>query len=175
MTWTVVFRWLTAEWGFLAFLLEALIGGAAGLWRFLRTVSIMMVGMFLASVFGGPRDAAFWIAAPFSVVLVCLFLWAVSLSRLLLFFPFPSCRNGRCRGISAYYWSLGTTYGRERWGVYRYRCCCGDEYIREGKRFFFVRPDGSKQPYMTLTDFRTWTPVERQEKRKEACPVRVER
>ena len=91
-----------------------------------------------------------------SVVFVLLLIWVLTLGNLLLRFPFPPCRQGRCRTIDAYTWIRGRIYGREKWNTYHYWCRCGDEYVREGKRFFQVLPDGTKKPYMMLAGFQKW-------------------
>jgi hypothetical protein len=163
---TILCRWLMAEWGFLAFLAYGFVG-VLSLPRYFVVVGWGLVGIALASILSGHGIVDFWIALPFTSLLVFLLVWAFLLGRLLLFFPFPPCRNGECRGIIAYQWPIGSIYGRVQWGVYDYWCRCGDEYIREGKRFFRVLPDGSKKPYMTLTGFRTWTPAVAEEGTKE--------
>jgi hypothetical protein len=163
----IFFGWLTDEsWGFLRFLADEWVGFPWSIGRFLAIGCWIGLGFGLARLFerlGLVRvSTAIQLVA---ILLVFLFVWAVSIGRLLLFFPFPSCCNGKCRDITAYEWRIGYIYGRKEWGVYHYRCRCGDEYIREGKRFLRVLPDGSKEPYMILTGFRKWekdkTPIKR--------------
>ena len=82
--------------------------------------------------------------------------WAIWLGRILLFYPFPACRLEKCRGIEDYRWSMDAIFGRVGRGVYLYSCKCGDEYIREGKRFMEILPDGNKRPHKILVGFRKW-------------------
>src|SRR5258708_290639 len=62
--------------------------------------------------------------------------WAITLGRILLFFPLPLCRQGKCQRFGKdYVWRKGTVYGKCKWGVYLYKCRCGDQYLRRGKKF----------------------------------------
>jgi|SRR5580658_5407114 hypothetical protein len=84
-------------------------------------------------------------------------LWAVLLGRLLLWFPLPICRRGRCHRFGKdYEWRSGTIYGWEGKGLYLYVCKCGDKYIRRAGRFMEVLPDGTRRPYQKLVGFRRW-------------------
>lgn len=80
-------------------------------------------------------------------VIVSCVTWAIVLSRNLLLMPFPACRHGKCRTFRDYVWKRGTIYGWEKGGIFRYRCRCGDEYIRDGNRFLEVLSDGTTRPY----------------------------
>jgi hypothetical protein len=82
--------------------------------------------------------------------------WGLVVGRILLLFPFPACRQGKCRGFQQFAWKRGTIRGWEGWGVYRYQCRCGDQYIRRGRRFRQILPDGKELPYKRLIGFRTW-------------------
>jgi hypothetical protein len=83
--------------------------------------------------------------------------WAVLVGRLQIFFPLPLCRHGKCEGYNDYYWKTGTICGWEWWGIYRYRCkCANDEYIRKGRQFMLVLPDGATVPFRKLYGFRKW-------------------
>jgi hypothetical protein len=82
--------------------------------------------------------------------------WAVIVGRILVLYPFPVCRQGKCRGFRQFAWRLGTIHGWEEWGLHRYRCQCGDQYIRRGRRFNQLLPDGKELPYKRLVGFRTW-------------------
>ena len=76
---------------------------------------------------------------------------------LLLFFPLPFCRRGKCQAFGQdYIWRLGTLFGYETKGTYSYKCACGDIYIRNGARFMELLPDGTRRPYKRLVDFREW-------------------
>jgi hypothetical protein len=83
--------------------------------------------------------------------------WAILLGRIVLLFPFPICREGKCRGLNGYVWKKGTLYGSKKGGLYRYRCRCGREYVRKGRKFMEVGSEGVAQPYKKLTGFREWT------------------
>jgi hypothetical protein len=157
---SIYLRWLTAEWGFIRFLMDGYIGWLFWPWRLLTAIWWGGLGAFIATMLNNYKIISFWIAIPFTISGVFFIIWIVSLSRLLLFFPFPICRNGKCCDINTYCWTFGSIYGRQKWGVYFYQCHCGDEYIRDGKKFYLLHPDGSKQPYMELTSFRTWTPAD---------------
>lgn len=80
----------------------------------------------------------------FAISIVLVALWAVLLSRILLFFPFPTCRRGCCSTIEDYNWDMGRLYGRERWGVYSYTCRCGDRYERVGRTFVSIDEAGTR-------------------------------
>jgi len=82
--------------------------------------------------------------------------WAVLLGRILLLFPFPTCKDGKCRGLKGYVWEKGTVYGWERGGLYRYRCRCAREYVRKGRKFMEVGSDGVTLPHKKLAGFREW-------------------
>jgi hypothetical protein len=82
--------------------------------------------------------------------------WAVLVGRILVLFPLPVCRRGKCRGFRQYTWRKGTIRGWEEWGVYLYRCKCGDLYIRRGRQFIQLLPDGKERPYKKLVAFQTW-------------------
>lgn len=86
-----------------------------------------------------------------------IFTWAITVGRLRLFYPLPLCRCGKCQDYNDYDWPLGTVYGREWGGIYRYRCHCQkDEYVRKGSKFMIVLRDGTTKPFMKLASFRTW-------------------
>jgi len=73
--------------------------------------------------------------------------WLILVTQNLFLMPFPECRRGKCHSFRDYVWKRGTIYGREKGGIFRYRCKCGDEYIRDGKRFMQVLSDGTTRPY----------------------------
>jgi hypothetical protein len=113
---------------------------------------VFLLADFLKKSWGiGP-----WIGYSIGFVIVFFLSWAILLGHILLFFPFPSCRQRKCHSIDDYTWNIGSFLGREGWGVYSYKCECGNEYVREGKRFMEVLPDGTKRPYKKLIGFRKW-------------------
>lgn len=85
-----------------------------------------------------------------------LLTWLVLVSKYLLLKPFPECRRGKCRTFRGYIWKRGTIYGREKGGEFRYRCRCGDEYVRSGCRFLLVLKDGTLLPYKRHESGKTW-------------------
>ncbi len=104
------------------------------------------------------------------VLFVALFIWAIQLGRLRLFYPFPLCRQGKCRTYRDYTWDVRTIYGRVGWGCYVYRCSCDDHYFRRGKRFMEIVPPEDLEasgeiamaevitrPYKRLTGLRQWS------------------
>jgi hypothetical protein len=73
-----------------------------------------------------------------------------------LFIHFPHCRNGKCSQPSDYMWLAGTFYGCEGWRKFRYRCRCGDIYLRKGRHFMEVLPDGTLRLYKKQIGFGKW-------------------
>lgn len=125
--------------------------------RLLVTTSWIGCGALLAKDMGtawGPVGYCFGFALGFIGAFVLT--WAFLLGRFLLFFPFPSCQRGKCNRVADYVWKKGSIYGYEKGGIYRYKCRCNDEYIRRGKRFLEVLPDGTARPYKRLIGFRKW-------------------
>lgn len=86
-----------------------------------------------------------------------LFTWIITVGRLRLFYPLPLCQQGKCKDYDDYDWPVGTVYGREWGGIYRYRCNCHkDEYIRKGNKFLIVLSNQTTEPYKKLAGFRAW-------------------
>jgi hypothetical protein len=90
------------------------------------------------------------------ILIAFLLTWLIVLSRNLLLMPFPECRRGKCRTYRGYVWKRGTLYGREKGGIFRYRCKCGDEYIRDGNRFLQVLSDGTTRSYKKYEGGKKW-------------------
>jgi hypothetical protein len=152
--WNLLFA---RPWGWGEFLGDALFGGHASAARFLRTLCFFSAIFLMANRLKRLWGVEYWIGYPVGFVVVFLLAWAVLLGRILLLFPFPSCRHGKCHSIDDYTWNWGSLFGREAWGVYYYKCKCGHQYIREGKRFMEILSDGTKCPYKKLIGFRKWT------------------
>ena len=90
-----------------------------------------------------------------SCLTVFLALWVFQLGRILLFYPFPTCRKGKCYSIDDYSWHVPTIY------------------VRYGVKFMEVLPDAPRLngahwkkpiladdatlPYKKLTGFRQWS------------------
>lgn len=103
-------------------------------------------------------------------LLIAFVLWVLLLGQILLFYPFPSCKQGQCSTIADYKWDARFIYGRVGWNRYVYECRCGDTYFRHGERFLLiVKPDGisdssrdvpitsgNTRPYKKLIGFRRW-------------------
>ncbi len=152
----IFYRCLTDEhWGFLRFLADGFIGLLFIPSRFLVLFGWFAAGSIMAKTLNRFAGISMLIGTTLSVLFILLLLWAISVGRLLIFFPFPPCRQKKCNSISDYTWIMGRIYGREKWGVYRYWCMCDDEYIRQGKRFMQVSDD-TEQSYMILDSFRNW-------------------
>ena len=143
-------------WGWTDFIADALFGGLRSLTRLFRTVimwlSVALVADFLKKLFGIEQ----WIGYSIGFIIVFFLTWVFLLTRILLFFPFPSCQKGKCHSIDDYTWNMGSFLGHEGGGVYSYQCNCGDKYVRERKRFMKVLSDGTKRPYKKLVGFRKW-------------------
>jgi len=69
---------------------------------------------------------------------------------------FPRCHNGVCTGD----WrTMFGDYELAQFGDnFGFRCKCGFEYMKEGRRFMRRRPDGSLEPYMVWKPFRGYVP-----------------
>jgi hypothetical protein len=114
-----------------------------------RSFSLLGVGGGMSHIVG------LCIGIPVGFVVSSIITWALGLSRILLFRPFPVCSQGRCRSIQDYTWNPADIFGRIRWGVYAYECRCGDRYIRLGKKFLKVIGD-EHRPFKKLSGFREW-------------------
>lgn len=124
--------------------------------RFLVTTSWIFCGVALGFLLGQSWGVAgFSIGLILGIAIAFLLTWLVLLGRLLVFFPFPPCAHGKCHRFRDFYWRKGTIYGWEG-GVYRYKCRCGDEYIRRGRMWMKVLANDSTQPYKRLIGFRRW-------------------
>lgn len=125
----------------------------------LLSIVLVFSGALASSYLGFPYGFLGYVLGFLFGFLACYgLLWIILVGRLRLFFPLPRCKRGNCRNYDGYYWPVGTIYGWEWWGVYRYRCkCSDDEYVRRGKRFMEVSPDEQNVHYKKLCGFRKWT------------------
>lgn len=116
--------------------------------RFLVTTGWIASGVALGTFVGKKWGAIGYISgfALGTYGAFCL-TWLVLVTRNVLLRPFPVCRQGKCRTFREYVWKRGSIYGWEKGGIFRYRCRCGDEYLRVGKRFLQVLDDGATRPY----------------------------
>jgi len=158
-----------AQWSWVEFLLYAIFGGKDSVVRLLRGIAFLILGVLLGDFLKKSWGITVWIGYPLGYVVVCLLAWAVLLGRILLFVPFPLCRKGKCHSIDDYSWFMGSFFGKCKCGVYWYKCHCGDQYLRRGKRFMEFIPDvtvppspwvninkGTTRPHKKLVGFRKW-------------------
>jgi hypothetical protein len=100
-------------------------------------------------------------AAIFSFFLGCLvpILLQKIAARVYHLIRFPICKKQRCRGRH-YQLRLDKAENMAKSGS-RYRCQCGDEYIRTNKNEFkILNDDGSTEPYRFRSGILTpWRPV----------------
>lgn len=164
--------------GFLRFLMEGVLC-AKTLPRLLAIQNVFVSGMALGIAAwcwaGCPFGGFGFVAAVTSSNLMLAFvLWILLLGRILLFYPFPTCKKSPCSTIADYNWDARFIFGRAGWNSYIYECRCGDFYLRHGRRFLIVvepepgpeeHPEKSRdvritgantRPYVKLTGFRTW-------------------
>lgn len=146
---------------FTRFLLDGFVLFPRSVVRQLTVIFCIAVGTRLGSFLGKKLHdlfgaAGLWIGYVLGIFIVLAIIWLILLGKILLFFPFPCCRRGRCHSIDNYGWPLGTFYGRIGWRRFEYVCRCGDLYIRQGTRFMQILPNGKKMPYKRLTGFRKW-------------------
>ena len=125
--------------------------------RLIVTAIWIASGIVLSTVFGRTWGALGCVLG-FLVGILNAFLltWLIVLSRHLLLMPFPECRRGKCCTYRDYVWRRGALYGREKGGIFRYRCKCGDEYVRDGNRFLQVLRDGTTRPYKKYESDNKW-------------------
>jgi len=121
-----------------------------------------LLGMYMTQAvasFGISDWQALLLGFSIGFIAVSILFWVIALGQILLLFPFPRCEKNKCHRMSDYRWSIGTIYGWEAWGVHRYWCSCGDEYVRHGRRFMrAIYEDDTFEivPYKRLVGFRKW-------------------
>ena len=116
--------------------------------RLILTAVWIASGIILSSLVGKAWGAIGYVLGFLAGIAIAFLLtWITILTRNVLLVPFPICRRGKCQTFRDYVWKRGTIYGREKGGIYRYRCRCGDEYIRDGNRFIEVLSDGTMRRY----------------------------
>jgi hypothetical protein len=106
-----------------------------------------LIGMLLCRWTGTPIESlGFYVSSVLSCLILIIILWVFILGRLLLFYPLPICRNGKCCGYKEYSWSTMSIYGRMQWGHYL--------YLRHHKKFIeIVAPEPSD------SQFGEWIPI----------------
>jgi hypothetical protein len=152
----VFYKWLTDPyWGFLRFFADGFIGLLFLPIRFLVIFGWFAVGAAIGKKINMLLGINMLFGSVLAFFFILLLLWAISLGWILIFFPFPRCKQNRCRSIEDYTWIMGRIYGYECRKGYYYRCKCNNEYVRKGKRFMHV-VDDIEQPYLILESFRNW-------------------
>lgn len=157
-----------AQYSLMLFLLYALIGKTL-----LTLIRAILMGICAALLYRYLRESfglGNGIAVLVAFCVVYVGTWVALMGRILLFFPFPLCRKGKCQSIDDYSWFHGTFFGKCSWGLYWYSCHCGDQYLRRGKRFMEFIPEvtdpptpwvdirkGKTRPYKRLVGFRQWS------------------
>jgi hypothetical protein len=126
--------------------------------RFLMATIWFICGGFLGVALKKPWGRpGFYIGCLIGTIGGMILTWAILTGRLLLFFPLPPCRQGKCHRLGTdFVWKKGRILGYEGKGIYHYKCRCGDEYLRKGKKFLELLPDGTRRPYKMLVGFRQW-------------------
>lgn len=82
-------------------------------------------------------------------LIVGIGLWELAQTWLIIGVPpAPPCRKGCCT-----YKEYKRCYAENE---VLYVCQTGDQYIREGRRFMQIMPDGTREPYMIWKPLRKW-------------------
>lgn len=151
-------------WSLAKFLVDSAIRGIWSPVQLLVISLCLLLGVFLGMNLGRQLEriagvSGRLLAFPTALLGVLLLAWLLALWRVLIFLPFPPCRQGKCHGIDDYRGPLGAIFGRVGWRLYLYRCNCGDMYVRRKRRFMILLPDNKVQAYKKLVGFRTWVDV----------------
>ena len=143
------------------FLLDGFAGTPRSVFRLISVWFCLAIGVIFGRLLGNQLEnlcglAGCWAGYIIGFMAVLIIIWLAFLGHISLFPRFTTCRKQKCHRIHDYGWPIGAIYGRVGWGVYRFGCRCGDEYICEGKKFLEILPDGTKRPYKKLIGFRKW-------------------
>lgn len=103
-----------------------------------------------------PDPVVLFVLAPFSFILCSFLAWSVVFSYNYFAKPFPPCCRGICTQRTDFGWDMPLIFGRNGWGVYYYRCKCGDYYVRRGRQFRELLTDGRERPYLIIHGVRSW-------------------
>jgi hypothetical protein len=138
-------------------------------YRYYTPLGLPYLLLILSTAIGGAtlgmvaRDhfATHWlgllIGAPVGAVVGAVVFVVSVRARIRYLLPLPCCRNGVCKIFERDY-----TYARGRiigWldpGLYHFRCACGDDYLRRGRRFMLIASDGAPIPYKRLIRWHEW-------------------
>src|SRR3984957_16397120 len=135
-----------AQWSWLMFIFYAIFGWKDNVIRFIPLFTMIVLSEGLAIFVKKTFEIPEWVAMAVSFVVVFSVAWILLLMRLLLFVPFPTCKKGKCSNIDDYSFFHGTFFGKCKWGVYWYKCRCGDQYLRRGKKFMEFIPEVKEPP-----------------------------
>jgi len=103
-------------------------------------------------------EMVFFVDFAFGFYAPVLWLWTFILLSILLD-SFPVCSSGKCRGKRDFAVSPSCYYSNEDRpvdGLTEYKCKCGDEYVRRGKRFMALDSERNPHPYKKLVGFHKW-------------------
>lgn len=118
---------------------------------------VFLGGAAFAAVVGFPlasRTKSVWLGVGGGLAAtICLFACCSGLITMYCrTFPLrPACKRGKCRS-SDYCWDeedfqrFLKDHGPRKWTVFV--CKCGDRYLRQGRCFSELLPDGTTKPYM---------------------------
>ncbi len=107
-------------------------------------------GVFGYSIFGG------FLGGLVGFLIGVVVIWAIFVLRLMIAYPLPECKRGVCCGCWNYHWAAGSLCGLMKWDQHLYWCCCGDSYVRQGRRFLVIIDNETLRPYKKLIGFRRW-------------------
>jgi hypothetical protein len=110
-----------------------------------------------ATVIGPLRILLYAVGFVIGAGLADLLYYFVAYFRIRYLLPLPVCRSGACSVFERdYTYRIGTLLGWIDPGFYNYKCRCGDEYVRLGRKFMLLEPDGSTQKYKVLRGYSKW-------------------
>ncbi|HEY3332639.1 MAG TPA: hypothetical protein VGK19_21590 [Capsulimonadaceae bacterium] len=113
-----------------------------------------VIGVGFAALLGKYGPWAMWSVAIISFVigtsLAAIACLGIVEQYIHHFVAFPTCRKGACSTWRSYSFPAATIYGWKGIGCSHYRCECGDEYLRLGRRFFSLTSDATIVNYKRL-------------------------
>ena len=142
-----------------------LVTKTANLPNFLLLCSCAVGGMLCAltarKMFGEYGHVAVGIGSFIGLILGVVGSWTIFFSlvklRVKYFLSLPRCKRDCCYRFGPdYTWRKGTIYGWIDWSQHHFRCKCGDQYLRKGRKFMEVHPDNLLKPYKRLEGWSTW-------------------
>jgi hypothetical protein len=115
-------------------------------------------GMLSVCLLRNWKDPIYLLEFALGFYVPVLWFWTMILLSILLD-PFPACRSGNCRGSKDFTVSETCYYSNKNRpvdGSVEYKCKCGDEYVRRGKKFMALDPERRPNPYKKLIGFHKW-------------------